>query len=66
MSPRASRRATLILVAAAVASTALLVAVAAFAATLLLAPATPVQGQGNVVSEDRTTTSFRRIASRSG
>ena len=61
MSPRASRRATLILAAVAVASTVLLIAVAAFVLPMLASPAAPVQGQGNVVSEDRTTTSFRRI-----
>jgi hypothetical protein len=61
MSPRASRRSTLILAVVAIASTALLIVVAVFAGTLLLAPAAPVPGQGNVVAEDRTTTSFRRI-----
>ena len=61
MSPRASRRATHVLAAVAVASTVLLIAVAAFALPRLSSPAAPVQGQGKVVSEDCTTTPFRRV-----
>jgi hypothetical protein len=62
MSPRASRRATSVLAAVAVASIALVIGVAVFALPLLSSQASPVQGRGNTASEDRTTTSFRRIS----
>lgn len=62
MPARAPRRATIVLVIVAVASTTLVIGVAACAVSLLTSPATPVPGQGAVTSEDRTTTPFRQIS----
>jgi hypothetical protein len=62
MPARASRRATLLLAVAATCSTLLAIGLVACGLPPLSAQATPVPGQGDVVSEDRTTTAFRHIS----
>ncbi len=61
MAVRASRRATLFLVIVAVLTTVLVVGFVACALPQLSSHGGGVQGQGEVVSEDRTTAPFRRI-----
>jgi hypothetical protein len=61
MPARASRRATLVLAAIAGCSTLLVIGLVVRAMPQLTSPAAPVQGQGEVASEDRTTTAFRSI-----
>ncbi len=62
MPVRASRRATFVLVVIAVISIVLVIGVVAGAGSRFTTNAGPVQGQGAVTSEDRTTTPFRRIS----
>jgi len=62
MPARASGRATLVLAVAAAFSILLVVGVVACGIPSLLPQATPVQGQGKVATEDRTTTAFRSIS----
>ena len=62
MPSRAPRRATLLLAVAAVTTTALAVTVGACILPPLSSQAAAVQGQGEVASEDRTTTSFSHIS----
>ena len=61
MPVRASRRATFVLIAIAAISIVLVIGVVAGAGSRLTTKAGPVQGQGAVTSEDRTTPPFRRI-----
>jgi hypothetical protein len=62
MSSRAPRRAAIVLFVAAVSSTALAVAAAACVLPPLSSQAATVQGEGELASEDRTTTAFSHVS----
>jgi hypothetical protein len=66
MPARAARGVTLILVVVAVASTAVAIGLVASTLPSLAPKVTPVQGQGDVVAEDRTTGSFHHVSVAAG